>query len=160
MNPDSRGPSRRGISPIVATVLIIAITLVASVAVGGFTYGIFGSSANTAQVSVDASSVPAAVGLGATLVYCSGGSEVGAAVSGYLALYNSGTAATTATSLVFNYDGAAISTQLSGPCTIAPESTDYVIIISLPYQTSVGVQYGGYVSTSNGAEVLFAGAFI
>ncbi len=45
---------RKAISPIIATVLIIAVTLIAAVAIGGFVFGIFGSASNTAQVEVTA----------------------------------------------------------------------------------------------------------
>lgn len=37
---------------MLATVLIIAVTLIASVVIGGFVFGIFGSSSNSAQLAV------------------------------------------------------------------------------------------------------------
>src|SRR5271154_4650843 len=43
---------RKAISPIIATVLIIAVTLIAAVAIGGFVFGIFGSASSSAQVQV------------------------------------------------------------------------------------------------------------
>src|SRR5271169_3542280 len=43
---------RKAISPIIATVLIIAVTLIAAVAIGGFVFGIFGSSSNSGEVQV------------------------------------------------------------------------------------------------------------
>src|SRR5438445_12998584 len=49
-----RSRGRRAISPIVATVLIVAVTLVASVAIAEFVFGIFSTQSNTAQVSVTA----------------------------------------------------------------------------------------------------------
>src|SRR5437899_12166740 len=53
----SRSRGRRAISPIVATVLIVAVTLVASVAIAGFVFGVFGTSTNSAQVAVTAASL-------------------------------------------------------------------------------------------------------
>src|SRR2546427_7304057 len=54
MSPVSKLSSRRrrAISPIIATVLIIAVTLIASVAVGGFVFGIFAQGQNSAQIAV------------------------------------------------------------------------------------------------------------
>src|SRR5438309_8345115 len=52
-----RETGRRAISPIVATVLIVAVTLVASVAIAGFVFGVFGTSTNSAQVAVTAASL-------------------------------------------------------------------------------------------------------
>ncbi len=53
MNPRyGKNGQRRAISPIIATVLIIAVTLIASVAIGGFVFGIFAQGQNSAQVAV------------------------------------------------------------------------------------------------------------
>ncbi|TLX93717.1 MAG: type IV pilin [Thaumarchaeota archaeon] len=43
---------KRAISPFVATVLIVAVTLVGSVAVAGFVFGVFGTSTNSPEVAV------------------------------------------------------------------------------------------------------------
>jgi len=53
-----RLPSRRkAISPILATVILIAITLIAAVAIATFVFGIFGSSASPATYSIVSSSL-------------------------------------------------------------------------------------------------------
>ncbi|MDG6910271.1 MAG: type IV pilin N-terminal domain-containing protein [Nitrososphaerota archaeon] len=46
------GRQRKGISPIIATVLIIAATLIAFAAVAGYIFGLFGSSTKSAQAQV------------------------------------------------------------------------------------------------------------
>ena len=46
-----REQQKLGISPAIATVILIAITLVAGVAIGGFVFGLFGSQTTTAQVT-------------------------------------------------------------------------------------------------------------
>ena len=46
---------KKAISPILATVILIAITLIAAVAIAGFVFGLFGSFTSTAQISVSAS---------------------------------------------------------------------------------------------------------
>src|SRR5438445_2479836 len=47
-------------SDIIATVLIIAVTLIASVAIGGFVFGIFAQGQNSAQVAVTGTALLAA----------------------------------------------------------------------------------------------------
>lgn len=160
MEKPSRGlrSGRRGVSQILATVVIVAITLVSSVAIGGFVFGTLGSSANTAQVTVVSVAVPAAVGLGVTVAFCS--VATGNTEGGLIELYNSGTKATDASGLTLVYNGESADVSLAGgPCSIPPESSLYVVILSLPYQTTTGTPYTGYVSTANGAEVLLTGAF-
>jgi hypothetical protein len=41
-----------GVSPVVATILVIILTLIAAVAIGGFVFGIFGSSSSSVQLLV------------------------------------------------------------------------------------------------------------
>src|SRR5438105_6752082 len=61
MNPRyGKNGQRRAISPIIATVLIIAVTLIASVAIGGFVFGIFAQGQNSAQVAVTGTALLAA----------------------------------------------------------------------------------------------------
>ena len=42
---------RKAISPVLATVILIAITLIAAIAIAGFVFGLFGSFTSSAQVS-------------------------------------------------------------------------------------------------------------
>ena len=60
--------SRRAITPIIATVLIIAVTLVAGVAIAGYVFGLFGAGTQTAQVQVLSTSIPSGVILRTHLV--------------------------------------------------------------------------------------------
>ena len=46
---------KKAISPILATVILIAITLIAAVAIAGFVFGLFGSFTSTAQISISSS---------------------------------------------------------------------------------------------------------
>jgi flagellin-like protein len=48
----TRTNKRKAISPVLATVILIAITLVAGVAIAGFAFGLFGSLSSTANVTV------------------------------------------------------------------------------------------------------------
>ncbi|HEV2389999.1 MAG TPA: archaellin/type IV pilin N-terminal domain-containing protein [Nitrososphaerales archaeon] len=158
-----RKSTRRAISPLIATVVIIATTLIASVAISGFVYGFSSSAENNALVEVTGIMIPTTVNLGVTVVVCSPNS--GNSFGGYVQLYNSGTVATYVNSLVFTYAGVTLSVAPSGipgvSCTVPPESSLYLLVISLPVSLSspVGSPYTGYVSTSNGADVLFLGSF-
>jgi flagellin-like protein len=137
-----RNWSRKAISPVLATVLLVAITLIASVAVGGFVFGLFGTFTSTAQVS-------------AGTVSCSGTPEVCT-----LMLQNtgSGNAAITGTCNLNFAGGSYVSTaalvsgslQAGGSATVrctGPASQ----------HAPAGAQVTGYVTLGNGAEVLFAG---
>lgn len=53
------GKKRKAISPVLATVILIAITLIAAIAVAGFVFGLFGSFTSTAQVSASIASCSA-----------------------------------------------------------------------------------------------------
>ena len=43
--------SRKATSPVLATVILIAITLIAAIAISGFVVGLFGTLTSTAQVT-------------------------------------------------------------------------------------------------------------
>lgn len=45
------GKKRKAISPVLATVILIAITLIAAIAVAGFVFGLFGSFTSSATVT-------------------------------------------------------------------------------------------------------------
>ena len=45
---------RKAISPVLATVILIAITLIAAIAIAGFVFGLFGTFTSTARVSATA----------------------------------------------------------------------------------------------------------
>ncbi|MDG6899618.1 MAG: type IV pilin N-terminal domain-containing protein [Nitrososphaerota archaeon] len=68
------GRQRKGISPIIATVLIIAATLIAFAAVAGYIFGLFGSSTKSAQAQVVGSSLVASTG-DLTLTFSNSGGQ-------------------------------------------------------------------------------------
>jgi archaeal type IV pilus assembly protein PilA len=49
--------NRKAISPVLATVILIAITLIAAVAIAGFVFGLFGSFTTSATLAVSSSQV-------------------------------------------------------------------------------------------------------
>jgi len=48
---------RKAISPVLATVILIAITLIAAIAVAGFVFGLFGTFTSSATLSIQAGTV-------------------------------------------------------------------------------------------------------
>jgi flagellin-like protein len=161
MRDPNRLSSRRGVSEIIAMVLILAIVLVAFVATSGLWFGTLAwssSSPKPANVEVDRQVVPAGIDRGTTYVFCSAGTATPAGA--YVHLYNTGTVTTTARLVSFSYGGKSVPIDLTGACAVAPETGMFLAIISLPFLATTGDRYTGYVSFANGAEVEFAGAFV
>jgi flagellin-like protein len=132
---------RRGISPVLATVILIAITLIAAIAISGFVFGLFGTYTNTARVEAISYS-------------CSGTPEVCT-----VGLQNIGTANTAlggSCTLTFggaSYNGvAAISSgSLNG-------GSNAVVTCTGPAgsHASAGSQVEGSILLNNGADILFS----
>ncbi len=151
---------RKAITPIIATVLIIAVTLVASVAIGGFVFGLFGSATSTAQVQATVATIQSTVASAAAFsVSCA----TSAPTNNYIALYNSGTAATTISLVSITFSGVTMSIAPSGAgnCSINSGATVYISVVQVlnTAAASKGLQFTGYAATANGAQVVFAGAF-
>ena len=137
--------TRRGISPVLATVILIAITLIASVGIGGFVFGLFGTFTSTAQVS-------------AGTVTCSGTPEVCT-----ISLQNIGSANTAITGVcTLNFAGGpypGTAALVSG--SLNAGSSGAVTCTGPAGQHAVsGTQITGYVTLGSGAEVLFAGTAV
>ena len=156
---------RKAISPIIATVLIIAVTLIAAVAIGGFVFGIFGSSSNSAQVQVTGIAlVGATMAAGTGTVSCS----TAGSSANTITLTNTGTAAAHANTVTVTYGGAVYTWSLAS-CTVTPagkagsSSAGNPLTITLGGTTVAGATSGasftGTVSMSNGAILTFAGTF-
>jgi len=133
---------RKAISPVLATVLLIAITLIASAGIAGFVFGLFGTFTSTAQVS-------------AGTVSCSGTPEVC-----LVPLQNTGSANTMITgvcNLAFAggpYLGTALMTSGS-----LNAGSSGVVNCAAPGSShaAAGTEITGSISLGNGAYVLFAG---
>src|SRR6267142_4535527 len=155
---------RRAISPIIATVLIIAVTLIASVAVSGFVFGIFGQGQNSAQVAVTGTALQAAdfqTGGSTTSFTCASSSS-----AAYLTLTNTGSGSASVSTVSVTWAGG--NTAYSGPtnCNVGPSgsstATTYVIfpITSTITPSAIsGQTYTGTVTLSNGAQLLFTGTW-
>jgi flagellin-like protein len=157
-------PPRRAISPIIATVLIIAVTLIASVAVGGFVFGLFSEGQNSAQIAVTgtaflASSFQAS---GTTKTFsCATTSS-----ASYLTLTNTGTGSVASATVSIVWAGANTAYVLSGLCIVGASgsstSTTYIIFpatTQLVPSAATGQVYTGQITLSNGAQLLFTGTW-
>ncbi|MDE1854204.1 MAG: type IV pilin N-terminal domain-containing protein [Thaumarchaeota archaeon] len=152
---------RKAISPIIATVLIIAVTLIAAVAIGGFVFGLFGSSTNTAQISA----VNAALSSTGTVtpntftVACATAASTTAGV-GNIQFSNSGSANAAITTVSLTYGGKTYSSAApTSGCTVTAGSSLYITISVYPAALTSGQQFTGFVVTNNGAQVVFTGTF-
>jgi flagellin-like protein len=156
--------SRRAISPIIATVLIIAVTLIASVAIGGFVFGIFAQGQNSAQIAVTGTALLGAnflTGGTTTTFTCATTSS-----ASYLTLTNTGTGSATVATIAITWAGGNTAYTLSGTCNIgASGSTTATSYIIFPTTTKItpsavaGQVYTGTVTLSNGAQLLMTGTW-
>jgi flagellin-like protein len=145
--------NRKAISPVLATVILIAITLIAAIAVAGFVFGLFGTFTSTAQVQASVTSCVAS-GSGATAQEtCS------------LVLTNSGNANTLITgvcSLTFGgstYTATASATGTSTTTVPSGGSGTYQCqdAAGTGHSAGAGSQVTGAVILSNGGNALFSG---
>jgi flagellin-like protein len=158
-----RATRRKAITPIIATVLIIAVTLIAAVAIGGFVFGIFGSATSVAQVTVVGTALTHPTSAGTFAAACVT-SAPSTSTNGYLQLTNTGTASTVASTVSMTYGGTTYSVALTGAalCTVPSGGSMYVSITTATGYAAVansGQQFTGFVVMSNGAQVVYTGVF-
>ena len=146
---------RKAISPVLATVILIAITLIAAIAIAGFVFGLFGSFTSTANISQLSVNVPHAVA-GAGLAFtCSG-----TATSPYIGLSNTGTANANVLTLSLTFGGSTYTAAPTGACAVSAGATQYLTITAYPAAASAtGQAFTGSVSMSNSGAVPIAGTF-
>jgi len=139
----------KAISPVLATVILIAITLIAAIAIAGFVFGLFGSFTKTATVT-------------ASVVSCGATPEVANPVC-TLTLNNSGTASATVITGSITYGGSTstgVHTAWSGGVLTAGTNTPGTITFTDTNVPSTGEAFTGSLSLSNGAAIPFTGNFL
>ena len=119
-----RGKKRKAISPVLATVILIAITLIAAIAVAGFVFGLFGSFTSGPRVSMVSANLAHTGAVGGTLVFT-----------------NSGSVDATILSATITYSGSP-NTPLALPATTTIAATGAAITITLPVETLTGAIAG------------------
>jgi len=133
---------RKAISPVLATVILIAITLIAAIAISGFVFGLFGTYTNVARVS-------------AATITCTGTPEVCT-----LQAQNTGSAnavlmgSCTMTFAGVTYSGVAAIT--SGSLQAGSPPATVTCTGPAGSHASLGSQIVGGVLLSDGAQILFS----
>ena len=138
--------NRKAISPVLATVILIAITLIAAIAIAGFVFGLFGSFTSSAQVSAQVSQCTLS-GAAPNTVKC------------VMTLTNSGTSNTAANGCSINDGGAAVASTPTGAgiASVPAGGTAALTCTSNANQAepAIGSEAVGSVSLTNGATVPF-----
>jgi len=157
--------TRKGISPVLATVILIAITLIAAIAIAGFVFGLFGSFTSTAQVQgiqtyVTAADASKTTGLTSATCSATSGTD-------YIAFKNTGTSSATISAFTLKYGGQtysiAATAGVAGACTVTAGGA--AVYVNLVFTGTTGIvanageQYIGSVSLSNGASPVYTGSF-
>jgi len=132
---------RRAISPVLATVILIAITLVSGVSMAGFSFGLFGTMSGNASIT--------AIG-----VTCVAGSATTSACQ--VSLRNIGNAGAAVLSCSLS---GALSTA-SGAATVPPGQTSSATCTGSPSTTLPGETVQGTISLSNGVAIPFSGIYV
>ena len=137
--------NRKAISPVLATVILIAITLIAAVAIAGFVFGLFGTFTSTARVQASVTSCSYAAGVET----CN------------IVLTNSGNANTYPTaSCSLTYKGATYggATAPSGSANPVPSGSTLAVTCAVTTATSAGAgtQVTGSIIMGNGGNALFS----
>jgi flagellin-like protein len=136
---------RKAISPVLATVILIAITLIAAIAIAGFVFGLFGSFTSSAQVS-------------AQVISCS---HPNATDNCLITLRNTGTSNAAVTGCSIRVNGISVvgaTSPVIGPSVLA-SGTRNVGCQAAGVPQTVGSQAVGSFSMSNGASVPFTGVW-
>jgi len=148
---------RKGISPIIATLTLVAVTLVAAVAVGGFVFGVFGTQTSTPQVTVVYAYIPSDLddtGLAATT------DDTAPPPYGKIMVKNVGTSSVDISGLTLTFGQSKAYAEVQGDDTTIPAGeTKTIYITALQKEAAAGQQFTGAVILSNGAQVFFTGTF-
>jgi len=147
---------RKAISPILATVILIAITLIAAIAIAGFVFGLFGSFTATPRIQETLAQIPhMAAGAGPFAAACAVGDTP--AINTVI-FSNTGSANGAITEISLIYSGSTQSAAVAG-CSVA--SGGYVTITLSGYTVASGAgqTFTGAAVTSSGAQVAYTGTF-
>ena len=135
---------RKGISPVIATVILIAITLIAAIAIAGFVFGLFGSFTSSARVSGSATCTASATPVSCTVT-----------------LSNTGTAATTVAAATITYGpntDLGITVGANTGVTVGSNAEAWTFAFASGTPTS-GESFLITVSLANGGQVPVSGTF-
>jgi hypothetical protein len=158
------GARRRAVDSVVATVLVVAVALVASLAVSGFIFGVVGRVQNSAQIAVTGTVLAAAdfTAAGTTSTFTCATSSSDA----YLTLTNTGTGGAAVATVSITWAGSNTAYTLSGSCSIGASgsgtATRYIVFPPTTWMSpsaTAGQAYTGSITLSNGAQLLVTGTW-
>ena len=137
--------NRKAISPVLATVILIAITLIAAIAIAGFVFGQFGTLTTTAQIS-------------ASVASCANSNS-----TCQILLTNTGNAAGTANSCSYTGTGggggALTQYGAQGLSVAAGKAIEIHCKAPSTLSPTIGAGVSGAVQLSNGGSALFSGVW-
>jgi len=144
---------RKAISPVLATVILIAITLIAAIAIAGFVFGLFGSFTSSARVQVVSANLahqiflnPPCTGAPACTVY----------------FQNIGTSNANVNSLTLTYGGTTCVPAFGNAVQIPATGTSTPVTLTGVGTCAAGTAgeaFVGSAALSNGGQVPFSGTF-
>jgi flagellin-like protein len=140
--------NRKAISPVLATVILIAITLIAAIAIAGFVFGLFGSFTSSAQVSA----------INTALVH---GTAL-AGPTGNVYVQNTGTSNANVNSMSLTFGGQTCSPTMAVTTVTAGAGSTTIAITgagTCATASVAGEAFSGLLSLSNGGQVPFTGTF-
>jgi len=142
---------RKAISPVLATVILIAITLIAAIAIAGFVFGLFGSFTSSARVSAVLPSIKGTTTVGSITFLNTG--TLNAAVNSISLTYAGVTCSP--------FSGPAANPAATAPVTITAGTAPVTVYIAQNAcgASSTGVAFTGSAALSNGGQVPFSGTF-
>ncbi|MCL5672973.1 MAG: type IV pilin, partial [Thaumarchaeota archaeon] len=142
---------RKAISPVIATVILIAITLIAAIAIAGFVFGLFGSFTSTARLAVAATVITSA-----------------SPGTGTITIQNTGTANAAIDSITLVYGGITYTGTIATPPTVTAGSSLSLVLgttggsitwSATPPAGTSGEAFSGSLGASNGGAISFTGTF-
>jgi len=147
----NRARRRKAISPILATVILIAITLIAAIAIAGFVFGLFSGFTSSARVSI----------ISTGLVH----GNLAAGPTGSVSVTNTGTANTNANSMTLTWGGTtcspgmAVTLVTAGAASVTLTITGVGSCATMASASIAGEAFTGNIALANGGQVPFTGIF-
>ncbi|MGD0318913.1 MAG: archaellin/type IV pilin N-terminal domain-containing protein [Nitrososphaerales archaeon] len=139
------GKKRKAISPVLATVILIAITLIAAIAVAGFVFGLFGTFTSSATLTINSATVSCTVPTLAGVSTCT------------MDVVNTGSGSTSITS-AGPATGLGVTFAMAGPISIPANSAGVNITLTSAH-ASPGQVASGYLVVTSGANLGFSVTF-
>jgi flagellin-like protein len=141
---------RKAISPVIATVILIAITLIAAIAIAGFVFGLFGSFTSVARLAVTTTNLSS-----------------GTTPTGTITIQNTGTANAAIDSISLVYGGVTYTyTYTTTTAPVVTAGSSYTLTLPLtgssPWALAAatsGETFSGSLAASNGGSISFTGTF-